>query len=374
MQFLDLQRQYAAYREEIDTRMRRVLEHTRFVMGPEIEELEHILASRIGVTHAITTASGTSSLELTLRALEIGPGDEVIAPTFTFVASAEVIRLVGATPVFVDIQRNSFNIDPTAFDGAVTARTKAVIAVDLYGQMADYEQLNKLAAVHQITVIEDAAQSFGATQNGLSSGAATDIGTTSFFPTKTLSCFGDGGALFTNDDAVAERVRALRTHGGQGFDHQHIGTNARFDTIQAAVLLAKLPHFDEEILMRQRLAARYSEALGDVCQVPSVAPGNTHVFTPYTVRLNNRDQVCALLRERGIPVAIYYPRCLHEQPAYAAYATSKNFPEGELASREVISLPLYPFLTVSEQDRVIRGFRDVIAEVNNNRGSSVDRP
>ncbi|MEE3202250.1 MAG: DegT/DnrJ/EryC1/StrS family aminotransferase [Acidobacteriota bacterium] len=374
MQFLDLQRQYASYREEIDARMRRVLEHTRFVMGPEIEELEQLLASRIGVAHAVTTASGTSGLELSLRALEIGPGDEVIAPTLTFVASAEVVRLVGATPVFVDIQHHSFNIDPTAFDAAVTDRTKAVIAVDLYGQMADYEQLNKLAAVHQITVIEDAAQSFGATQNGLSSGAATDIGTTSFFPTKTLSCFGDGGALFTNDDAVAERVRALRTHGGQGFDHQHIGTNARFDTIQAAVLLAKLPHFDEEILMRQRLAARYSEALGDVCQVPSVAPGNTHVFTPYTVRLNNRDQVCALLRERGIPVAIYYPRCLHEQPAYAAYATSKNFPEGELASREVISLPLYPFLTVSEQDRVIRGFRDVIAEVNNNRGSSVDRP
>ncbi len=374
MQFLDLQRQYASYREEIDARMRRVLEHTRFVMGPEIEELEQLLASRIGVAHAVTTASGTSGLELSLRALEIGPGDEVIAPTLTFVASAEVVRLVGATPVFVDIQHHSFNIDPTAFDAAVTDRTKAVIAVDLYGQMADYEQLNKLAAVHQITVIEDAAQSFGATQNGLSSGAATDIGATSFFPTKTLSCFGDGGALFTNDDAVAERVRALRTHGGQGFDHQHVGTNARFDTIQAAVLLAKLPHFDEEILIRQRLAARYSEALGDVCQVPSVAPGNTHVFTPYTVRLNNRDQVCALLRERGIPVAIYYSRCLHEQSAYAAYATSKNFPEAELASREVISLPLYPFLTVSEQDRVIRGFRDVIAEVNNNRGSSVDRP
>ena len=371
MQFLDLQRQYAAYREEIDTRMRRVLEHTRFVMGPEIEELEHILASRIGVTHAITTASGTSSLELTLRALDIGPGDEVIAPTFTFVASAEVIRLVGATPVFVDIQRNSFNIDPTAFDGAVTARTKAVIAVDLYGQMADYKQLNILAAAHQITVIEDAAQSFGATQHELASGAAADIGTTSFFPTKTLSCFGDGGALFTNDDAVAERVRALRIHGGQGFDHQYIGTNARFDTIQAAVLIAKLPHFNDEILIRQQLAARYSEALGDVCRVPGPTPGNTHVFTPYTVRLNNRDRVHALLRERGIPVAIYYPRCLHEQPAYSAYATSKSFSEAELASREVLSLPLYPFLTESEQDRVIRGLRDVIAGVANGHGSDL---
>ena len=371
MQFLDLQRQYAAYREEIDTRMRRVLEHTRFVMGPEIEELEHILASRIGVTHAITTASGTSSLELSLRALKIGPGDEVIVPAFTFVASAEVIRLVGATPVFVDIQRNSFNIDPTAFDDAVTARTKAVIAVDLYGQMADYKQLNTLAAVHQITVIEDAAQSFGATQHELSSGAAAHVGTTSFFPTKTLSCFGDGGALFTNNDAVAERVRALRTHGGQGFDHQHIGTNARFDTIQAAVLIAKLPHFNDEILIRQQIAGRYSEALGDVCRVPSPTPGNTHVFTPYTVRLNNRDRVCALLRERGIPVAIYYPRCLHEQPAYSAYATSKSFSEAELASREVISLPLYPFFTESEQDRVIRGLRDVIAEVGNDRGSGL---
>jgi len=172
---------------------------------------------------------------------------------------------------------------------------------------------------------------------------------------------------------VAERVRALRTHGGQDCDHQHIGTNARFDTIQAAVLLAKLPHFDEEISIRQRLAARYSEALRDVCQVPSVASGNTHVFTPYTVRVNNRDQVCALLRERDIPVAIYYPRCLHEQPAYAAYATSKSFPEGELASREVISLPLYPFLEESEQDCVIRELRDVLAEINSGRGSRVDR-
>ena len=373
MQFLDLQRQYASYRKEIDTRMRRVLEHTRFIMGPEVEELEQAIASRIGVRHAVTTASGTSALELSLRALEIGPGDEVIVPTFTFVASAEVIRLVGATPVFVDIQRRSFNIDPAAVDAAVTDRTKAVIAVDLYGQMADYEQLNKLAAVHQVAVIEDAAQSFGATQNGLSSGATADISTTSFFPTKTFSCFGDGGSIFTNDDAVAERVRALRTHGGQDCDHQHIGTNARFDTIQAAVLLAKLPHFDEEISIRQRLAARYSEALRDVCQVPSVASGNTHVFTPYTVRVNNRDQVCALLRERDIPVAIYYPRCLHEQPAYAAYATSKSFPEGELASREVISLPLYPFLEESEQDCVIRELRDVLAEINSGRGSRVDR-
>ncbi|MFL2434478.1 MAG: DegT/DnrJ/EryC1/StrS family aminotransferase [Vicinamibacterales bacterium] len=374
MQFLDLQRQYASYREEIDTRMRRVLEHTRFVMGPEIEELEQALAARVSVAHAITTASGTAALELSLRALEIGPGDEVIAPTFTFVASAEVIRLVGATPVFVDIEQNSFNIDPIAFAAAVTARTKAVIAVDLYGQMADYGQLKKLAAVHKVTVIEDAAQSFGATQNGLSSGAVTDIGTTSFFPTKTLSCFGDGGALFTNDDAVADRVRELRTHGGQGFNYQYIGTNARFDTIQAAVLLAKLPHFDGEISRRQHLAARYSEALGDVCHVPSVVSGNTHVFTPYTVRLDHRDRICALLRERGVPVAIYYPRCLHEQPAYAAYANSKNFPEGELASREVISLPLYPFLTESEQDRVVSELRDVIAEVSNNSGSRIDRP
>jgi len=366
MKFLDLQRQYASYREEIDTRIRRVLEHTCFVMGPEIEELEQALATRVGVEHVITTASGTSALELSLRALEIGPGDEVIAPTFTFVASAEVIRLVGATPVFVDIQRNSFSIDPTAFAAAVTARTKAVIAVDLYGQMADYGQLNELAAVHQITVVEDAAQSFGATQNGLSSGAVADIGTTSFFPTKTLSCFGDGGALFTNDNEVAERVRSLRTHGGQGFNHQYIGTNARFDTIQAAVLLAKLLHFDDEILKRQQLAARYSEALGDVCQVPSVVSGNTHVFTPYTVRVDHRDRICELLRERGIPFAIYYPQCLHEQAAYAAHANSKNYPEGELASREVISLPLYPFFTESEQDRVISGLRDVIAKVSDN--------
>ena len=364
MQFIDLQRQYAAYRHEIDARMRTVIEHAQFIMGPEIEELEGALAGRIGVAHAITTASGTASLEMSLRALEIGPGDEVITPSFTFVAAAEITRLVGATPVFVDIDDSSFNIDPAGVESAITTRTKAIVTVNLFGQMADYRRLNEIAGKHQLTVVEDAAQSLGATQDGQASGGASEIGSTSFFPTKTLACFGDGGALFTNNEELADRFRELRTHGGEGFDHRRVGTNARFDTIQAAVLLAKLPHLDAELEARRRLAARYADALGDVCRVPEVSTGNTHVFTPYTIRIAARDRVHQLLRESGVPAAIYYPRCLHEQPAYADLASPGDFPVAERTSREVLSLPLHPFLTESEQDVVIRELRNVVKKVH----------
>ena len=260
MQFIDLQRQYAAYRHEIDARMRTVIEHAQFIMGPEIEELEGALAGRIGVAHAITTASGTASLEMSLRALEIGPGDEVITPSFTFVAAAEITRLVGATPVFVDIDDSSFNIDPAGVESAITTRTKAIVTVNLFGQMADYRRLNEIAGKHQLTVVEDAAQSLGATQDGQASGGASEIGSTSFFPTKTLACFGDGGALFTNNEELADRFRELRTHGGEGFDHRRVGTNARFDTIQAAVLLARTstlnsrPDGGSRLVTRTRLA------------------------------------------------------------------------------------------------------------------------
>ena len=360
MKFIDLQCQYAAYRDEIDARVQTVLEHTQFVMGPEIEEFEQKLAERVGVKHVVTTSSGTTSLEIALRALEIGSGDEVITPPFSFVASTEVVRLVGATPVFVDIEEHSFNIDPTAIESAITDKTKAVIAVDLFGQMADYTRLNEIAEKRPVTVIEDAAQSFGAVQDGRASGGASEIGSTSFFPTKTLSCFGDGGALFTNDDHRAERIRNLRLHGGERADYRYVGTNGRFDTLQAAVLLAKLPHLDDELEVRRRLAGKYSEALGDVCVVPEVSEGNTHVFTPYTVRVCKRNEVRIMLRRAGIPSAIYYPRCLHQQPAYADFGSVGDFPVAEQAAREVLSLPLHPFLRESDQDFVISELRAII--------------
>jgi len=357
MKFVDLGRQYSAYRDEIDARIRNVLEHTQFIMGPEIEELEQVLSARVGVKHVVATASGTVSLEIALRSLNIGIGDEVITTPFTFVATAEVIRLVGATPVFVDINEDSFNIDPAAVELAITNRTKAVIAVNLFGQMAEYSSLNKISDSRSVPLIEDAAQSFGAVQDGKVSGGAGHLGATSFFPAKTLSCFGDGGALFCGDDDLALRIRQLRNHGGDGSNCLHVGTNGRLDTLQAAIVLAKLPHFDEELERRRLLARRYTENLADVCRVPALSGGDRHVFTPYTIRVRRRDQVRAALAEVGVPTAVYYPRCLHQQPAFSSFGKVGDFPIAEKAAGEVLSLPLHPFLFEAEQDLVVREVR-----------------
>lgn len=369
MQFTDLKRQYEAYREEIDARMRAVLDHARFIMGPEIDELERLLARRVGVRHAITTGSGTVSLEIALRGLGIGPGDEVVTTPFTWISSAEVVRLVGAKPVFVDVDEVSFNLDPNLAARAVGPRTKAIIAVNLFGQMADYERILGAARERGAAVIEDAAQSFGASRNGRASGGVTGIGSTSFFPAKTLGCFGDGGALFVDDDELAGRMRAIRTHGGRRHDHRLVGTNGRFDTIQAAVLLAKLPHLDDELAVRRRLAARYADALRGACRLPAVCAGNDHVFSYYTVRVARRDRVRELLDAQGVPTAVYYPRCLHEQPAFSdlGYAPG-DFPVAERVSREVLSLPIHPFLTDAEQDLVVRALRSAVGQAGDASG------
>ena len=355
MQFVDLQKQYKLYQPEIDGRMRRVLDHGQFIMGPEIAELETALASYVGTKHAITVASGTDSLEIALRALDVGAGDEVITVPFTWISSAEVIGLVGATPVFVDITRGDYNINVDLIEAAITPRTKVIMPVSLFGQMPDYARINAIAFKHGLTVIEDGAQSFGATQVGQKSCAVTKISSTSFFPAKPLGCYGDGGALFTNDDALNEKMRAIRTHGGlKRHHHPYLGLNGRLDTLQAAVLLAKLPHFPGEVSARQRIGARYSELLRGHCAVPEVLPGNTHVYAQYTVRAPYRDQLSEKLKEQGIPTAIYYPKCLHEQPVFAplGYAWG-TFPESEKASREVISLPMHPWLTEADQDKVV---------------------
>lgn len=335
--------------------MRTVLEHGQFIMGPEIEELERELAQFVGVRHAISVASGTDSLEIALRALNIGPGDEVITTPFTWISSCEVIGLVGATPVFVDINSDSFNIEAAAIEAAITHRTKAIMPVSLFGQMPDYDAINAIAAKRNITVIEDGAQSFGATRNGKKSCGVTTIASTSFFPAKPLGCYGDGGALFTNDENLNQVMRAIRTHGGvKRHHHPFLGMNGRLDTLQAAVLLAKLPHFSAEIAARERIGARYSELLRPFCSVPEVISGNTHVYAQYTIRVQNREQLAAHLAKSNIPTAVYYPKCLHEQPVFAHLGYKwGSLPEAEKASREVISLPMHPYLTEDEQSRVV---------------------
>lgn len=357
MEFIDLDTQYRRYQSDIDRRMRTVLEHGQYIMGPEIKELEMVLAEYVGMKHCITVASGTDSLEIALRALEIGPGDEVITVPFSWISTAEVIAAVGATPVFIDIEPDTFNMNADLLEEAITGNTKAIMPVSLFGQMPDMERINSIAEKHNLAVIEDAAQSFGATRNKKRSCGASLIGSTSFFPAKPLGCYGDGGALFTDDDDLAETMKAIRSHGGvKRHHHTHIGMNGRFDTLQAAVILGKWPHFEEEVNARNQIGARYSELLKDHVITPKVAKGNTHVYAQYTVRVDEkrRDDIVAGMKKAGIPVGVYYPKCFHEQPVfeYLGYEYG-DFPESEKASKEVISLPMHPFLKEKDQNKII---------------------
>ena len=355
MRFIDLQTQYENYKPELEARMRAVLEHGQFILGPEIDELEELLARYVGVKHCLTVASGTDALEIALRALGIGAGDEVITVAFTFISTAEVIALVGAKPVFVNIEANSYNLDPGLLEQAITPRTRAIIPVSLFGQMPDFDRINAIASKHGLPVIEDAAQSFGATQRGRRSCGVTLIGSTSFFPAKPLGAYGDGGALFTSDDGLARKMKAIRTHGSlERHEHPLLGMNGRFDTLQAAVLLAKLPHFDWELKERTRLGARYTKLLRSLCAAPGVTPGNTHVYAEYTIRVPNRDALAAALKQQGVPTAVYYPKCLHEQPVFANCGCKwGDLPVSENTSREVLSLPMHPFLAEADQDRIV---------------------
>ena len=355
MQFIDLKAQYIKYKQSIDDRIHTVLDHGKYIMGPEVEELEEKLADYVKAKHCITVASGTVSLEIALRALEIGPGDEVITVPFTWISTAEVILAVGAKPIFVDIEINSFNMNPDLLEAAINEKTKAIIPVSLFGQMPEIERIEKIASKYKLPVIEDAAQSFGATRFEKKSCAASLIGSTSFFPAKVFGCYGDGGALFVDDDDLALRMMAIRNHGGikRGY-HDYVGMNGRFDTIQAGILLAKLPYFNSEIEARAKIGARYSELLKNVCKTPNISSGNSHVYAQYTIRLNNRDNLRKRLQDSGIPSAIYYQKCLHEQPIFASSeAKWGDFPVSEMASREVLSLPMHPFLDEENQDKIV---------------------
>jgi UDP-2-acetamido-2-deoxy-ribo-hexuluronate aminotransferase len=363
MQFIDIQAQYSVYKESIDARMQGVLDHGRFIMGPEVAEIEQVLSDYVGVKHCITTASGTDSLEIALRALGVGTGDEVITVPFTWISTAETIAQVGAIPVFVDIDPVSYNLDVNQLEQVITPNTKAIMPVSLFGQMPDFDRINAIAEKHGLPVIEDAAQSFGATQRGKRSCSVSTIASTSFFPAKPFGCFGDGGALFTDDDLLAEKMKTVRNHGGMvRHHHTMVGMNGRFDTLQAAVLLGKFPGFEGEVKSRNSIGARYTELLKDVCAVPVVDEGNTHVYAQYTIRVADRDQLADKLKEAGIPNAIYYPKCLHEQPVFEPLGYEwGSLPEAEKASREVISLPMHPFLSDEDQDKVVDAVKKALA-------------
>lgn len=358
IQFIDLKQQYHRLKPAISQRMQSVLDHGQYIMGPEVAELEEKLAAFVGVKHAIGVSDGTTALQIAMMALGIGPGDEVITSPFTFIASAETISLLGATPVFVDIDPQSCNLDPSLLEAAITPKTRAIMPVSLYGQCANMEAINEVAARHHLPVIEDGAQSFGATRHGRRSGALSTIGCTSFFPSKPLGCYGDGGACFTNDAELAKKMAQIRVHGQSArYVHTATGLNGRLDTLQAAVLLVKLDAFPQEVIQRAEAGARYTALIESpkhphIRTVP-ITPGNTSVFAQYTVRVPNRPQVVNILKANGIPTAVHYPVCLHQQPVYAASYGGLTLPHAEAAAKEVLSLPMYPDLPHTLQAQII---------------------
>lgn len=356
--FIDLKSQYAALKPSIDARIQRVLDHGQYIMGPEVKELEERLAAHVGVKHCITVASGTEALLIALLALDLKPGDEVITTPFTFAATVEVIALLGAVPVYVDIEPDTCNIDARLIEAAITAKTRAIMPVSLYGQVADMDEINAVAVRHgDIPVIEDAAQSFGASYKGRKSCGLSTWGATSFFPSKPLGCYGDGGALLTDDDALAQAAREIRVHGqSQRYTHTRIGVGGRMDTLQCAVVLGKLERFDWEIAQRLKIGARYQQQLAELpLQRLAVREDRDCVWAQFTVLVERRAELQKMLNEAGIPTAIHYPKPLHRQPAYARPELS--FPHAEAAAERVISLPMSADLSEAQQDAVVQALR-----------------
>ena len=359
IQLHNLKAQYARLKDPIDARIQKVLDHGQYIMGPEVAELEAALAGFVGVKHCVGVCDGTTAMMIAMMALGIRAGDEVITTPFTFIATGEMIALMGAKPVFVDIDPVTYNLDPALIEGAITPRTRAILPVSLYGQCADMDAINAVAARHKLPVIEDGAQSFGATYKGRRSCGLSTIGTTSFFPTKPLGCYGDGGACFTDDDALATTMAQIRVHGqSKRYHHPIIGMNGRLDTLQAAILLAKLPTLEQELAARTRIGARYSQKLAGAVTTPTIAPHNTSVFAQYTIQVENREQVQAKLKEQGIPTAVHYPVPLNLQPAFASLGLGPGtFPKSDAAARRVMSLPMDAFLDEATQDRIVAAVR-----------------
>src|SRR5450830_965553 len=358
MEFIDLKSQYQRLKSEIDSGIQRVLDHGQYILGPEVLELEERLSEYTGAKYCISVANGTDALQIAQMALGIGPGDEVITPGFTYIATAETVALLGAKPVYVDVDPRTYNLDPALLEAAITPRTKAIIPVSLYGQCADFDAINAIAAKYGIPVIEDAAQSFGATYKGRKSCNLSTVACTSFFPSKPLGAYGDGGAIFTNDGELAKVLRQIARHGqDRRYHHIRVGVNSRLDTLQAAILLPKLAVLDEEMALRQQVAERYIHMLNGagIQTTPYIEPYNTSAWAQYTIRVQRRSEVQEKLKQAGIPTAVHYPIPLNKQPAVAD--TSSILPVGDKVAGEVISLPMSPTLTPVEQDSIVSALK-----------------
>ena len=358
MQFVDLAAQQARIKDQIDQNIQKVLAHGKYILGPEVAELEEKLAAHCGAKHCISVANGTDALQIAQMALGVGHGDEVIVPGFSYIATAETPAVLGAQPVYVDIDPRTYNLNPEKLEAAITPRTKAIIPVSLYGQCADFDAINAIAEKHGIPVIEDGAQSFGASYKGRKSCNLTTIGCTSFFPSKPLGCYGDGGAIFTNDDELATILRQIARHGqDRRYHHLRVGVNSRLDTLQAAILLPKLALLEEEIGLRNKAAANYTRLMNEagINTTPVLEQHNVSAWAQYTIRVDDRDMVQAKLKEAGIPSAVHYPIPLNKQPAVADERA--NLPEGDMAAEKVMSLPMHPYITEEEQTRVVESLK-----------------
>lgn len=353
IQFVDLAAQQDRLRTEIESGIRRVLDHGKYILGPEVELLEESLADFCGARFCISCANGTDALQIALMALGVGPGDEVVTPAFSYIATAEAIVLLGAKPVYVDIDPVSYNLDPAGLEAAVTERTKAIIPVSLYGQPADFESIIHIADRHGVAVIEDGAQSFGSTYKGRRSGNLASIGCTSFFPSKPLGCYGDGGAIFTSDPEIAKKVRLIARHGqSKRYYHQRIGVNSRLDTLQASILLPKVAILEDEIMARERIAKDFTAGLSPAGIVtPLIGEDRMSAWAQYTIRVQNRDAVQAQLKAKGVPTAVHYPLPLNRQPAVAD--NSVYLPNSEKAAAEVMSLPIHPYLNSTQCAEIV---------------------
>ena len=361
MQFIDLAAQQARIKPQIDANIQKVLSHGQYILGPEVAELEDKLAAYCGAKHCIGVANGTDALQIALMALGVGAGDEVITPGFTYIATAETVALLGAKPVYVDIVEQTYNLNPAKLEAAITPRTKAIVPVSLYGQCADFDVINAIAARHNLPVIEDAAQSFGASYKGRKSGSLTTVSCTSFFPSKPLGCYGDGGAVFTDDDNLAAVIRQIARHGqDRRYHHIRVGVNSRLDTLQAAILLPKLAILEEEIGLRGRVAAVYAQELDKAgIAAPFIESHNISAYAQYTVRVKNRDAVQTALKAAGIPTAVHYPIPLNKQPAVASDAV---LPVGDWVAEEVLSLPMHPYMTEEQVRQVVGALAQALSQ------------
>ncbi len=361
IEFIDLKAQQARIKDKIDAGIARVMAHGQYILGPEVAELEERLAAYTGAKHCISVANGTDALQIALMALGVGPGDEVITPGFTYIATAEAAAILGAKPVYVDIDPLTYNLNPALLDAAITPRTRAIIPVSLYGQCANYDAINAIAAKYGITVIEDAAQSFGATYKERKSCNLTTIATTSFFPSKPLGCYGDGGAIFTSDEEMAKVMRQIARHGQERrYLHVRVGMNSRLDTLQAAILLPKLEVLNEELAARNQVADEYVRLLGETgVVVPRLEQHNTSAWAQYTIRVEDRSSVQQRLKDDGVPTAVHYPLPLNRQPAVADHTAV--LPHGDLAAAQVISLPMGPYLSKDDQRVVALALRQALS-------------